>query len=87
MMKYVRKSKIAFSYKKAMCGNIADMRKSKIVNFKFICLSDSSVLFGIPLINVNTCSMSQFNAYLGFGGFLLDTPVIKLQGFGCLPTG
>ena len=59
----------------------------KTTYLKFIFLSDSSALFGIPLINVNTCLMSQINTYLGFGGFLLNNPVIKLQTFGCLPTG
>ena len=65
----------------------ANVRKSKISNFNFILLSDSSVLFDIPLIKCSTCSMSQMNTYLRFGGFLLNTPVIKLQTFGCLGTG
>ena len=57
----------------------------KIANFNFICLSDSSLLFGIRLVNVNTFSISQMNKYLGFGGLLLNTPVIKLQTFGSYP--
>ena len=50
------------------------MRKSKIANFKFIFLSYISVLFGISLINVNTCSMFQINSYLDFGGFCWIPP-------------
>ena len=39
-----------------------------------MCPSDSSILFGIPLINVSTCSIFQMNTYLGFNGFLLNSP-------------
>ena len=64
-----------------------EVRKREIVDFKFKCQSDSSMLFGISLINVKTSSLSQMNIYLGFGRFLLNTLIIKLQTFGWLPTG
>ena len=64
----------------------ADVKASNLVSFNVNIFVLNKSFGGRHFKHFKTVSTSHTKEYLGFGGLLLNTPVIKLQTFGCFPT-
>ena len=64
----------------------ADVKASNTVSFNVNIFALNKSFGGRHFKYFKTVSTSHTKQYLGFGGLLLNTPVIKLQTFGCFPT-